>query len=99
MKLSNCGKLEIRESPVEGFGIFANSPINKGEVLEEVPFILFPRHTNLSKSLYDFLNGGKWINDREKYIENLRLNLKFKEPEKYYFKWSPQVQLEGDPVT
>lgn len=97
--LTNCGKLQVRESSIEGFGVFATDLIKQGEVLEETPFILFPRHTNVSKPLYDFLNTTKFLSDREKYIENLRSNLKFKEPEKYYFRWSPPTQLEGEPVT
>lgn len=97
-KLHNCGKLEIRKSPVEGFGVFATAPISAGEVLEEVPFVLFPRHTNLSKAIFDLLRDTKFLSDKEKYIENLRSNLKFKDPEKYYFKWFPPVHLDNEPM-
>src|SRR5581483_3232739 len=97
MKLQNCGKLEIRQSPIEGFGVFATAPIKAGEVLEEVPFVLFPRYTNFSKALFDFLKDSKWMSDKEKHLDNLRLNLKFKDPEKYYFKWFPQHHIDGEP--
>lgn len=96
MRLPNCGKLEVRESPIEGYGVFALDDIPAGEILEEVPFVLFPRHTNVSKGMYDFLVANKFVCEREKSLENLRLNLKFKDPEKYYFKWHPAHQVDGE---
>lgn len=96
--LANCGKLEVHSSTVEGYGVFATAPIKAGEVLEEVPFVLFPRATNISNALFNFLKDANWLNSREKFIENLRLNLKFKDPEKYYFKWFPPHNLDGEPV-
>lgn len=96
MRLDNCGKLEVRDSPIEGYGVFATDDIKAGEVLEEVPFVLFPRHTNVSKGIYDFLSANKFVSEREKSLENLRLNLKFKDPEKYYFKWHPTHQIDGE---
>jgi hypothetical protein len=95
-KLPNCGRLEVRESPVEGFGVFATDDILAGTVLEEVPFVLFPRYVNLAKGLYDFLKSNGWVADKETFMENTRMNFKFKEPERYYFKWHPPVQLDGD---
>lgn len=95
-KLNNCGKLEVRESPIEGFGVFATAPIKAGEILEEVPFVLFPRHTNISKGIYDLLSNNGFLAPKEKFQENLRINLKFKEPEKYYFKWHPAFPMDGD---
>ena len=96
--LTNCGKIEIRESPVEGYGVFATEDINAGTVLEEVPFVLFPRYTNISKGIFDVLKANGLVNSKELYLENLRGNLQFKEPEKYYFKWHPRVQLDTDTV-
>ena len=96
--LPNCKKLEVRNSPIEGFGVFATDTISKGEVLEEVPFILFPRHTNISRQLYDMLGNNGFLSSKEKYYDNLRQNLKFKDPEKYYFKWFPQIPYDGDPI-
>lgn len=97
--LPHCKKIEIRQSPIEGFGVFATAPISKGEILEEVPFVLFPRHTNVSKTIYDTLNGIGFLSDREKFADNLRQNLKFKDPEKYYFKWNAPHPLNGDFIT
>ena len=94
--LPNCKKLEVRSSPLEGYGVFATEAIAKGEVLEEVPFILFPRYTHLVKSMYELLNASGFLAQKEKHADNLRANLKFKEPEKYYFKWFPPVQADGD---
>jgi hypothetical protein len=96
MTLPHCKKLEVRESPIEGFGVFATDDIARGEILEETPFVLFPRYHNLAKPIYDLLNSTGFISSKEKYTENLRQNLKFKEPEKYYFKWFPPVSLEGE---
>jgi SET domain-containing protein len=89
--LFNCGKLEVRQSPVEGYGVFALEDIEANEILEETPFILFPKYTAWGKEQYDALNGKGILSEREKYIENLRENLGFKLPEKYYFRWQPRV--------
>ena len=89
--LFNCGKLEVRQSPIEGYGVFALEDIEANEILEETPFILFPKYTAWGKEQYDSLNGKGILSDREKYIENLRENLGFKLPEKYYFRWQPRV--------
>lgn len=96
MTLAHCKKIEVRESPIEGFGVFATDEIKAGEILEEIPFVLFPRYHNLAKPIFDLLNSAGFVSSKEKYTENLRQNLKFKEPEKYYFKWFPPVSLEGE---
>lgn len=96
--LPHCNRIEVRNSPVEGFGVFATADIKAGEILEEIPFILFPRYTALGKGIFDFLSNSGYLAQREKYFENLRGNLRFKDPEKYYFKWFPQVGFEGDPI-
>jgi len=98
--LHNCGRLEVRKSPVEGYGVFATDDIKQGEVLEEIPFILFPQYTPLGKSLFEFLDSQNLSFNNLKYTENLRKNLKFKDPEKYYFKWSPpEANLNGEILT
>lgn len=90
-------KLEVRSSPIEGFGVFATANINKGEILEEIPFILWPRYTLLGGKIYQALrgapdNGADWICDREKHNEDILTMFGFKTPEKYYFKWHPPHQ-------
>jgi len=87
--LHNCGRLEVRQSPIEGYGVFAMDDISQGEVLEEVPFVLFPEYTKYGEKLMTFLKSEKLLHDKAEYLVNLRHNLKFKVPEKYYFKWSP----------
>jgi len=96
MKLTHCHRLEVRDSPIEGFGVFATDFIPAGTVLEEVPFVLFPRYTNVANGFYNFLQLNNFLSDKEKHLENLRQNLGFKEPEKYFFKWHPKVQFDGD---
>ena len=95
--LPNCKRLEVRASSVEGFGVFATEPIFKGEILEEVPFVLFPRYTGLGKAVYDLMNASGFMAPNEQHSDNLRANLKFKDPEKYYFKWFPPVQTGTNP--
>ena len=96
--LPNCGKLQIRESPLEGMGVFATEDIQAGTILEEVPFILFPRLNSLTKSIYDTMKSNNFINPKEVFYENLKDNLGFKDPERYYFKWSPKNKLDNDTV-
>ena len=89
--LKNCyDRLEVRKSPIEGFGVFATADIEKGSVLEEIPFILWPRYTNLGERVYrTLMQGENWISDRELELEEVTNMFSFKKPEKYYFKWAP----------
>ena len=36
-------KIEVRKSPIHGYGVFATKDILPGEILEECHFILFPQ--------------------------------------------------------
>jgi len=101
--LKNCyDRLEVRKSPIEGYGVFATGDIPKGSVLEEIPFILWPRYTQLGERIYKGLmgdaaihseqRGDDWIAESEKNNENVRRMFGFKTPEKYYFKWHPPHQ-------
>lgn len=94
-ELHNCGRMVVRESPIEGYGVFALEDIKAGEILEEVPFVLFPRFTDLGKILFNSLKQVGFISEKEVYLDNLRKNLDFKDPEKYYFKWIPPVSYEN----
>lgn len=94
--LNTCGKIEVRESPIEGFGVFATENIPAGTLLEEVPFVLFPRYISLAKNLFEVLKNNGWASQKELHMENLAANLGFKSPERYYFKWHPPVQVDGD---
>ena len=89
--LQNCyDKLEVRNSPIEGFGVFATADISKGVVLEEIPFILWPRYTHLGERVYETLKKGEsWMSEKEIGHEDTRKMFDFKTPEKYYFKWNP----------
>ena len=94
--LTNCGLIEIRNSSIEGFGVFAKDFIAAGTVLEEVPFILFPRYDNVSKKIFEALKSENWVNTKELYLENLRDNLGFKHPDRYFFKWHPPVPVDDN---
>ena len=85
-------KCEVRTSPIEGFGVFATQDIPAGTVLEEIPFILWPRYTELGKHQWQMLEktqDGSFLGEEEKFYEHIRHMFKFKDPEKYYFKWFP----------
>lgn len=42
-KLKRPLKLEVNQSPGKGWGVFATSPIYKGEIIEECPILEIPR--------------------------------------------------------
>lgn len=93
-------KIEIKGSPIEGFGVFATDDIAAEEVLEEVPFILMPKYTSLGKSFHDFSSSVGYCASKNKFHDSLRQNLGFKDPEKYYFTWvPPQPDLGGERVS
>lgn len=48
MEISPSTKIVLKESPVHGFGVFATQLIEKGEIIEVCPFIVFP-HTRFEK--------------------------------------------------
>lgn len=85
-------KCEVRTSPIEGYGVFATKDIPAGTILEEIPFILWPRYTELGKRQWDMLDktfDGSFLGEEEKFYEHIRHMFNFKDPEKYYFKWFP----------
>lgn len=93
-------KIQVKKSPIEGYGVFATEDISAGEVLEEVPFILMPKYTSLGRSFHEFSNSVGYCASTNKFYESLRQNLNFKDPEKYYFTWSPpQPNLGGERIT
>lgn len=93
-------KIQVKKSPVEGYGVFATEDIKAGEVLEEVPFILMPKYTSLGRSFHDFSNSVGYCESKNKFYESLRQNLGFKDPEKYYFTWSPpQPNVSGERIS
>ena len=93
-------KIQVKKSPVEGYGVFSTEDIKSGEVLEEVPFILMPKYTNLGRAFHDFSNSVGYCESKNKFYESLRQNLGFKDPEKYYFTWSPpQPNVTGEKIS
>lgn len=93
-------KIQVKKSPIEGFGVFAIEDIGEGEILEEIPFVLMPKYTSLGRAFHDFSNSVGYCASKNKFYENLRQNLGFKEPEKYYFTWTPpQPDMGGEKIT
>lgn len=94
--LNFSSKIEVRKSKIEGWGVFAKEDIERGEILEESPFIIFPFYTLISKNIFDVLKINNFLNPKEKHAISLAKNLGFKEADDYYFKWAPKHQPEGE---
>jgi SET domain-containing protein len=91
-------KIEVRESQIEGWGVFAKEKILKGEILEESPFVVLPNWILAGKPLFEVLKQHNLTNPKEKYITNLAKNLGFKDSEEYYFKWMPKYQPDEEEI-
>ena len=88
--LPNCyDKLEVKQSPLEGFGVFATEKIPRGTVLEEVPVIVWPRVDKLSEQFYKYMVDENFISTDELHNDKIRGMFGLKHPSKYYFKWFP----------
>lgn len=82
--------IEIRHSPIEGYGIFAKNDIPNDTILEEIPFIMWPRqNVAFADRVHRILDEGNLLSEREQYFEHIRKVFSFKHPDKYYFKWYP----------
>ncbi len=94
--LADNRKTQVCEEPGMGWGVMATDFIPKGEIICESPFVLFPRSFSLGESVYKLLEQTGFLSDREKYLQNLVSNLKFLHPNAYFFKWMPEIQLNGE---
>ena len=45
-------KIEIRKSPISGYGVFAIEDISENEILEEIPFLTIPMDPTESSSIF-----------------------------------------------
>lgn len=45
-------KIELRKSPVHGWGVFAKEDIQSNEILEEIPFLILPIEKGEMSSLF-----------------------------------------------
>jgi len=45
-------KIELRKSPIHGWGVFAKDDIQSNEILEEVPFLILPINKGDVSSLF-----------------------------------------------
>jgi hypothetical protein len=96
--LKFSSKIEVRQSPIEGFGVFARRAIQAGEVLEESPFVVLPPFILHGKNIWQSLKNTGVLHPREEHLEVLLKNLGFKSAEEYYFKWLPEHQPEGEKI-
>jgi hypothetical protein len=88
--LPNCyDRIEVRNSPIEGYGVFAKEDIPVNTILEEIPFVLWPRCHQLGDKVYAIMDQDGFISQDEKHYEHMRAVFGFKHPTKYYFKWYP----------
>lgn len=44
MKFHHSNKIIIKESSIQGLGVFASEKIDSGETLEKCPFLVFPQN-------------------------------------------------------
>jgi len=51
-KLIFNNKIEVRRSPIHGWGVFAKEDIKAGEILEETYFLIIPMSANESSSIF-----------------------------------------------
>ena len=102
--LKNCYEsMEVRqEGAIEGNGVFAVKDIPAHTILEEIPFIMWPRqNVQMADRIYKTLADGQLLSEKEQYYEHIRRVFAFKHPDKYYFKWYPPnaPQFKGEQVT
>lgn len=51
-RLSFNSKIELRKSPIHGWGVFAKDNIEINEILEEVPYLIVPMKKGESSSMF-----------------------------------------------
>jgi hypothetical protein len=90
-------KMEVRNSPLEGYGVFATKDIKGGSVLEEIPFIVWNRSIDLSDKIMAVVQGTGFLSENEIRNDQIRNMFGHKHPMKYYFKWfPPNTPRDGD---
>ena len=90
-------KMEVRNSPLEGYGVFATKDIKAGSVLEEIPFIVWNRSIDLSDKIMAVVQATNFLSENEIRNEQIRNMFGHKHPMKYYFKWfPPNTPRDGD---
>lgn len=51
-KLFFNNKIEVRKSPIHGWGVFAKETIKNGETIEENPFLIIPQSPTEASSIF-----------------------------------------------
>lgn len=65
MEIQKTTKIQVRKSPIHGWGVFATENIEEGEIIEECPFLRLPvkrGETNYTLIDYTFVypKGSDW---------------------------------------
>jgi len=90
-------KMEVRNSPLEGYGVFAKADIKGGSVLEEIPFVVWNRSMDVSDDILAVIKNKNFLSENEIRNDQIRTMFGFKHPKKYYFKWfPPNTPRDGD---
>ena len=97
-RLSNqYDKMEVRNSPLEGYGVFATADIKAGSILEEIPFVVWNRSIDISDDIMSVIQMKGFLSENEIRNDQIRSMFGFKHPKKYYFKWfPPNTPRDGD---
>lgn len=67
MIITPSSKIEVKESPIHGLGVFCKEKILKDETIEVCPFLLFPQNANekipvFSNYSFCFPRSENWTN-------------------------------------
>lgn len=65
MEIKPPTKIIIKQSPIQGLGVFSSQKISKGEIIEECPFLAFPQNKKeqipvFSNYSFCFPRGEMW---------------------------------------
>ena len=82
-------KMEVRNSPLEGYGVFATADIKAGSVLEDIPFVVWNRSIGVSDDIMNVIQQKGFLSENEIRNDEIRGMFGHKPPKKYYFKWFP----------
>ena len=54
-------KIEVKKSPIHGYGVFAKENVKKGEILEECHFMSLPRNNKYLNSFVQLSNLANFV--------------------------------------
>lgn len=69
MEILQPTKIKAKESPIHGLGVFATENIEKGEIIEECPFLILPiKRGDINYTLIDYTFVWPKTNDWKSHI-------------------------------